>query len=345
MGGNMSILNRLGRWVLVFGAALVGQFSQAQALPSVEFKTLAAVQIHPQREASATMLARNESRLSAEVGGSLVRWTADTGAQVKRGELLAQIDPTDYQLALQRSQAALEAAQARHKLAQSQLARARDLVAQGFYSAEALSQRETETQLAAAELASSQSQLASARRQLEKTSLLAPFAANVRQRLAQVGETVAPGNVLYVLVQAGEPELSAALAVADVAGLRSADQPVFETQGQRCPVRLLRVADTISAPARTREVRLTLQVNAAPACSSVGADGRLLWLDSRPHVPAALMVRRGPALGVFVKNGATVRFVALPGAQEGHATAVNLPADTLLVVRGQAALQDGQALK
>jgi hypothetical protein len=59
-------------------------------------------------------------------------------------------------------------------------------------------------------------------------------------------------------------------------------------------------------------------------------------------------VRRPNGLGVFVQQGsgaqATARFVPLPGAQEGRASAVALPADTLLIVRGQAALQHGQAI-
>ncbi len=50
----------------------------------------------------------------------------------------------DAELDVQRAQAALEASKARLKLAQGQLQRSRDLVAQGFFSQEALAQRETE---------------------------------------------------------------------------------------------------------------------------------------------------------------------------------------------------------
>ena len=70
----------------------------------------------------------------------------------------------------------------------------------------------------------------------------------------------------------------------------------------------------------------------------------LRWRDPQPHIPAALMVRRGDALGIFVRQGQQARFIGLPGAQEGRAVATQLPPDTLVVVRGQAALTDGQAL-
>jgi len=312
---------------LLVGLGFAGYGRAQTTAPVVELRPLRAVAIAPWREASASVLARNESRLSAEVAGTLLR-------------VLAQLDPADYQLALTRALAAHDAAQARQVLTQSQLRRAQELVAQGFFSKEALTQRETDVQLAASDLASSRAALASARRQLQKTTLRAPFAASVKQRLAQVGEAVVVGAPLYVLVEAGASEVSAALAVDDVASLRRATQPVFETQGQRCPVRLLRLAGTITAPARTQEARLALSAS----CSAVGAEGRLLWQDSRTHVPAALLVRRAQALGLFVRQDGKARFVPLPGAQEGQSAQVDLPLDTALVVRGQNALQDGQAL-
>ncbi len=54
---------------------------------------LEALWLHPQRDAPAQVLARNESRLAAETAGTLLRWTVDVGAQVRRGQLLAQLDP------------------------------------------------------------------------------------------------------------------------------------------------------------------------------------------------------------------------------------------------------------
>ena len=50
------------------------------------------------------------------------------------------------------------------------------------------------------------------------------------------------------------------------------------------------------------------------------------------------------AFGVFVANDEHARFVAIPGAQEGRPAAVDLPAETLIVVRGHTRLQDGDSL-
>lgn len=315
----------------------------AGSAANVELRTLKELVVHPQRDVAATVIARNESKLAAEVAGTVLRWSADTGARVRRGEVLAEIDPADYRLALERARAAAEASAARLKLAESQLKRSQSLVEKGFISQEALSQKETEVALMRAELAANRAQQATAARQLEKTRLRAPFDAEVRERKGQLGEMVAAGTVLYVLAEAGASELTASVSPADAANLPSARELRFEAQGLRYPVRLLRVGATLSPTARTQEARFAF----ADAMPPAGSDGRLLWNDPLPHLPAAVIVRRGAALGVFVAEGGKARFVPLPGAQEARATAqpAGLGEGAMIVVGGQAALQDGMAIR
>ena len=326
-------------------AAAASQPAPAQ----VRVARLDSVWLRPAREAPASVLARNESKLAAETAGIVQKWTADVGAQVQRGQLLAQIDPRDAELAVQRAQAALDAAGARLQLAQSQLRRSRELVAQGFFSREALSQRETEVALAQADADASRAQLATAQRQLSKTRLHAPFAGSIKERLAQTGEAVAPGSVLFVLAETGAVEVNATLDPADVPGLRRTGELQFHSARGSHAVALLRVSPTISAPARTQLVRLAFAPGAA--APPAGTSGSLRWLEPRPHVAPDLLVRRKGVLGLFVPEGtgaaAKARFVPLPGAQEGRASALpeTLGAQDRVVVRGQAALQDGQAVE
>jgi RND family efflux transporter MFP subunit len=347
------------RWLaqaMLATVACLATFAMAQtpvpappAAPATAIQTvrLDSVWTFPQRSAAAQVLPRNESRLTAEAVGTLQRWTVDVGATVKRGDLLAQIDPIDLTLALQRAEAALQASQARLQLGKSQLERAQALVAQGFYSQEAVAQRETEVALQQADLASARAQVSTAQRQLAKTRLYAPFNGSVVQRLAQQGEAVAPGTVLYVLAEAVAPEVEAKVDPGEVAGLRKARQLHFALAGQDVgwDLRLLRISPTVQASNRSQTVRLGFApLSGANEPPPSGSSGVLRWEDPTPHVPAQWVVRRGAALGVFVKAGNTAQFVALPGAQEGRAAATSLPPDTQIVVQGQAALQNGQPL-
>ncbi len=348
----------LGVWLLVGGlvGGLAAQSVWAQSSAPVpgqvvrlETAELSTQWLYPERTAPAQVVARNESRLAAEVSGTLRRWTADVGSTVKRGAVLAQIDPTDYELALQRALAAQSAARARLQLAEAQLQRSRELVAQGFFSQEALAVRETEVALARADTDAADAQRSTAQRQLDKTTLRAPFDGSVVQRLAQAGEAVAPGSLLYVLAESGYAEVSAALPPQDAASLRQGRSARFEPQNSadRFPLNLLRVSPTLDAAARTQAVRLGF----APAPGAAGEPpppgtvGVVRWTESQPHIPAALVVRRRGTLGVFVEEAGLARFTPLPGAEEARAVATRLPGSTRVVVQGQATLQDGQPLR
>jgi len=315
----------------------------AASAPSVKTLPFLQAAIQPQREAPAQVVPRNEAKLAAEVPGKVLRWTADVGARVSRGELLVALDDTEYRLARDRAQAAVQASEARQTLARQQLKRAQELVQQGFLSREALNARETELQLVSTELAGNRAQLATARHALAKARVTAPFHAVVTQRLAQAGEFVGAGTPLYVLTQVDGAEVSAQVSLADVDILRRSRRLEFAGLQGVVPLRLLRTGGTVTAPARTVEVRL--QPQAGSAAPVTGSAGVLRWVDERPHVPPTLLVQRDRTLGVFVVEQGRARFIPVPGAQEGRAAPVELSANAQIVVQGQAALRDGMPVQ
>ena len=325
---------------LAAGLLLSGALSAAPAIQTARFDKVA---LSPSRDVNGVVVARNETRVSTEIAGTVLRWGADTGGTVRRGEMLVEIDPTDLRLARDRARAGLSAAQARAALAQQQLQRAQDLVAQGFFSREALAARETDRQLAQADLAAAQLALASAERALGKARIVAPFDASVRQRLAQTGEALAPGAPVYLLAQTTGAELSAQLSPEDADSLRQARETHFKrSDGSQVALRLLRVASTLNPATRTVEVRLAAATDQGPLVP--GRDGRLVWTDPRPHVPAALLVRRDGALGVFAVEQGKAVFMPLARAQEGRAAASDMPAATELVTQGHQSLRDGEVV-
>ncbi|WP_299020044.1 efflux RND transporter periplasmic adaptor subunit [uncultured Tepidimonas sp.] len=313
---------------------------------TVRAQPLAEVAVYPTRSVSAQVAPRNEARIAAEVGGVLQRWDADVGTRVRAGQVLARLDETDLALAVERARAARDAAQARLGMAQAQLARARQLQAQGFLSPEALTLRETELTVQQADLAQTEAALRSAERQRAKAVVRAPFAGTITQRLAQQGETVAAGTPLFVLAQTEGSELHAALPPADAQTLQRVRELVFEAEsGAQRRAQVLRVVDAVSAGTRLQTVRLRLLGEPLPP----GTPGLLRWQTSDPHVPATLLVQREGRLGVFVAEGegaaARARFVPLTQAQEGRpAPATGLPTQARLVTQGQQALRDGQPI-
>ncbi|HQY27339.1 MAG TPA: efflux RND transporter periplasmic adaptor subunit [Burkholderiaceae bacterium] len=328
--------------VLATASPAAGQGAAATGAPTavarqVAVRPAARLFVYPEREAAASVVARNESRIASQLSATIASVDARVGERVRRGAVLARLDDTDFRLALDRAQAQREAQAARLKLAEAQLARARELQARGFFSPEALNQRDAEVASLRAELKALDAQLAGARRDIARTLVRAPFDAVVRERSAQLGELAAPGAVLFVLTDSGAPEVSAAVPADDAPRLPTARSIEFESGGTRRSLRLVRLSPVIDPASRTQEARLAFAGEPLPP----GAAGRLLWRDSRPHVPAASIVRRDGALGVFVVDERRARFVPVPDAQEGRAAPASLGEDAMVVVDGQAGLRDG----
>ncbi len=267
----------LGAWLLATPPA-----GAADAAAVVETQPFAAVAIHLQRDAPAAVRSLNEASLAAEIQAAIVEIPVRPGETIARGAVVVRLDRRDYELALRRAEAALAATQAKLHLADAQLARGRQLAERGFISAEALTQRETEAVVLRAELRVEEAQVESARRDLAKTVLHAPFRAIVIERKAAVGDLARPGTAILTLLDVDHVELAATVQVGSVDALRAAAAIAFVSQDERYPVRLDRISPAVDPDSRTVEARLVF-TGRRPA---IGTSGRIEWTDPRSFVHA-----------------------------------------------------------
>ena len=117
--------------------------------------------------------------LRPEVSGRIARLGFGNGQQVRRGQLLVQLDDT-----LQQAQ--LKQAEAQASIARTNLQRSRELLAQSFISQSAVDQNAASLQVAEAQVALAQAQLARMR-------VLAPFDGTAGLKLVDVGDYVKDG--------------------------------------------------------------------------------------------------------------------------------------------------------
>ncbi|UCE30112.1 MAG: efflux RND transporter periplasmic adaptor subunit, partial [Burkholderiales bacterium] len=312
-------LARVLAGVAVVGLLALGMFSGAGSDPAraqaanqtgvargeigpalVRAQPASEVIVFPLREAQASVVARNVSRIAAEISARIVELRVEIAEPVQRGQVLARLDDADYRLALASARARRDGVAARLNLAQVQLERGRTLQTQKFLSPEALTQRETEVAALKAELRAFDVEIETAKRQIAKALVRAPFNAVVTDRAAQRGELAVPGAPLFTLVETDAQEVSAAVPLALADDLAAATEPAFASAGASLPLKLLRISPVASRETRSREARLAFTGERAIP----GAEGRLVWRSSRPHVPADLVVRREGRLGIFVLEGA-----------------------------------------
>lgn len=342
----MPILLRVACISLVMLLAACGERTDDSAQPratgpvQVEVQAVTDVLQPRQVSAPASVRARNESELSSDVSARVQRIHADVGASVSRGDLLLELDDTDYRLALAQADARAASARSRASLARQRHERGLALMERQFISADELLALDTELQAARGDLAVAEADRRVAARNVEKCRVSAPFDGVVLERLAQVGNLAAAGSPLLRLVDLDGAEVEASLQAADAESLAQARQLVFESQGERYPVSLLRVTSVVERSARTRVARLGFEDEVAPP----GSTGTLRWQLPATQFPPSLLVRRGDLLGVFIVEESTARFVPAPGASEGRPFSVDLPAGAQVVTSGQQGLNDGQAI-
>lgn len=128
--------------------------------------------------------------LNAQVSGTIQKWSADIGAKVGQGQLLAQIDPRPYEAALAQARGQLAKDAANLANAQLDLTRYRTLAAQNAISAQQLATQQATVAADAGVVETDRAAVQAAQINLGYTRVVAPFAGTVTSRSIDVGQLV-----------------------------------------------------------------------------------------------------------------------------------------------------------
>ncbi|MEZ5462350.1 efflux RND transporter periplasmic adaptor subunit [Dokdonella sp.] len=309
--------------------------------PRIVVESLADVAARAGGNAAADVVPLNDSTLSAELATRVLAVRADVGSSVQRGQVLLELDPTDYRLALGQADAQVAAARAAAAQADARLKRARELHEKSYVSDDEMSVAVTQAEAASADLRIREAARAVAARQLDKATIHAPFDGVVVQRMAQVGNAVVPGTPLMRLIDLATPQVEVRLQPEQASALGQADEIFLELRGVRHPLRVLQIAEATDPGSRTRIARLEFIGDAAQP----GLSGSLHWRRAGYEISPSLLVQREGALGLFsVRDGKAV-WLAIDEASSGRAVMADLPGDLPIVTHGQQSLQDGDAIR
>lgn len=144
--------------------------------------------------------AAEQSALSFEVSGEIERLPVDVGDRFEAGQLLAQLDDTRYQLALERAVSSENEARANLRERELNHGRQRKLIDRGL-----VSRAQLDTARAALDTARSRYQAARASRRLaerdrQRTALKAPFAGSVSRRYREPSERVSANQAVLEVI-------------------------------------------------------------------------------------------------------------------------------------------------
>ena len=152
-----------------------------------------------------TVQPRTKTEVSAEVLGSIVSISPkfSAGGVFQKNEVLMRIDPTNYAVAVDKTEALV-------KQRQIEYDGARKLRSQGYRA-------ESEYASAVAALASAQAELVGAQRNLERTYIRLPYEGMVLSKHADIGQFVNPGTKIGVTFATDLAEIRLPLTDQDLA--------------------------------------------------------------------------------------------------------------------------------
>lgn len=204
---NTPVISRFMPLLGLAAAALLGACSKPEPAPdpvrAVKVVTAGPQSGEFQAEYAGDVRARSESRLGFRVAGKLASRSAEVGQRVKAGQVLAQLDPTDLQLAAQAAAAQVRAAQTQYDLAAADFKRYSELRAQNFISSAELERRETTLKAAQAALAQAQAQGGVQTNQKAYATLVADKPGVVVAVEAEPGQVLAAGSPVVRLAYDG----------------------------------------------------------------------------------------------------------------------------------------------
>jgi membrane fusion protein, multidrug efflux system len=162
-----------------------------------------------------TLRPKAEVKVIAEVAARLVRLAKDEGSVVSKGELLAVLDDTDYNLSLQRAKAALAVADANRAHAAAERDRANSLLKTGGITDKDHLSAQVNLQVAEASFTQAKTEVAIADQNITRTRIVAPFSGRLIDRLSDAGSYLASGTPIFTLVDDSELEFRAAVPSSD----------------------------------------------------------------------------------------------------------------------------------
>ena len=254
------------RWANQRQTATAPTASTAAALPRIE---LAASDVFTARTqsislgiaVSGALKATQSAIVKARVAGELLELNVREGDRVQAGQVIARIEPSEYQARVRQAQQQADSAKAQVDIAQRQFDNNQALVNQGFISQTALLNSQASLNGAKATHAAALAALDLADKSLVDATLRSPLSGVVAQRLAQPGERVAIEARLVEVINLSQLEMEAALTAEDASRVRVGMTAQLQVEGvaQPVPAKVLRINPSAQMGSRSVVVYLGVQ--------------------------------------------------------------------------------------
>ena len=327
--------------LLVLTGVGCGRNKAAVALPAI----VVALPVHPDAGTGGgaeairypvEVAARYSNPMSFRVPGKVIERKVRIGASVKKGEVVARLDPTDAEKQAASAKAALDAAEHRLVYARQQLDRDTAQSEQNLIASNQLEQTQDAFSAAQAGREEAAAQWVVAHNNLEYNTLIADHDGIITSENADTGQVVSAGQAVYGLAWSGDTDVTLDAAASDL-GRMAVGQAATVTfpalLGRSFAARVREITPAADPQSRTYRVKLTLAqpgqvvrlgMTGDAVLSPVTVPGGAVVPAATYTLPATALFHQGssPAVWVIGANSSLeLRPVTVRGYSD-HATVI-----------------------
>ena len=298
----------LGAIVVAAGALGLWIYRNAEAhdAPSYRFATVTRGNLESTVSATGALSAVTTVQVGTQVSGQLAQIYVDFNDRVKKGQLLARIDPTLQQQAVLDAEAGLVRAQADLERSRTEYDRNKTLYDQKVLTATEFTTAQYNYTVAQASVKSAQVALDRARKNLSYTEIHAPIDGVVVQRNVDVGQTVAASlsapQLFLIANNLSQMQILANVDESDIGQIHEGQDVRFTVQAYPNQPFTGTVRQVRLQSATTENV-----VNYTVVVTVANPKGTLL-----PGMTATVEFLTGTATDAFIVPNAALRFRATP---------------------------------
>lgn len=277
--------------LVLFASGCPSEEPEEPEPPAVEVMTTGLIPFEEWIETFGTVEAPEDAMLSAQVSGTLMS-VADEGQAVRRGQIVAQLDPGQAVAAVQQAQAAVAEARVAVDQADDEIRRVEPLARDTIISPLEFDQLRAQRAQAQATLQQAQAAQREAQERLEQTRLRAPFDGVVEDQIMRTGEQVSAGMEVIRIVSPGPMEVTAGIPERFAGDIRVGSDAIVRLHAYGIPDRrgtVRFVGQAIDPQNRTFRIRIDLPAGEPGIKADMIARVRVV----RRTLPSALVLPLG----------------------------------------------------
>jgi membrane fusion protein, multidrug efflux system len=281
----------------------------------VEAASAQALEVYP-----GEVHARFESSLGFRIAGKVRTRRVDVGNHVSNGQVLAELDPRDLELAQSSARASLASAQAALQLAKSEYERYKTLQERNFVSKFDLEAKTNALEAARAHVAEARAALDTSRNQSGYAELRADADGVITAISGEVGQVVGAGQPIMTLAHDGASEVEINVpeqAISRLAVGASAQVELWTDSGRQSAASIREIAPDADATTRTYRVRVAFGDESANP--RLGQTARVYFASGNTDGQFAV-----PLSAVYEKDGKPALWAVDPVTHKVHLKAVGV---------------------